>query len=229
MYAKIRAMVEIVYLGHSCFKIKSGKLPTVLIDPFDPKVVGLGLPKQDADIVCISHQHEDHNCSLVVSGATGREAPFVIDRPGEYEIGGVEVRMVNTFHDNKEGDERGKNLVCVVRIDGVFVVHLGDLGHSLSDKKVEEIGYTDVLMIPVGGIYTIPIKEAVGVINQLDPGIVVPMHYKVEGLVLPRASEMNTVDEFLKIYGVQDPVREKKLKVSADSLPENTIVEVLEV
>src|SRR6185369_7759330 len=146
--------MEIVYLGHSSFKL-SGKNTKLVTDPFDSSLVGLKYPKVEADIVTISHHHPDHDKSEQVS-----EVKKIVDGPGEYEIGGVSIIGISSFHDDKKGAERGKNTIYLIEMDGLKLLHLGDLGHLLTDKEKSEIGDIDVMFIPVGGEYTIDAKTA---------------------------------------------------------------------
>lgn len=220
----IRRM-DIKYLGHSSFKLK-GKTMTVITDPFDSKMVGIPYAKMVADVVSVSHQHPDHNDLSKVSATPGREEVFVVNRPGEYEVGGVGMMGIRTWHDDKEGAERGENVIFTFTIDGVIVCHLGDLGHSLSERQVELIGDIDVLLVPVGGGYTIGPSQAVQVIEALSPSIVVPMHYKVSGMG-DGFSELVTVDEFLEKAGYGGAKKEDKLSVTKGSLPEEMEVVVL--
>src|SRR5688572_29430633 len=185
--------MEIKYLGHSSFRLK-GKSMSVVTDPFDSEMVGLTFPKVIAEIVTISHGHNDHNQSMKVKGTEDRAEPFVIDRPGENEVGGVGVIGIRTWHDDKEGAERGENIIFTFQIDGVIVCHLGDLGHKLSDKQIENIGQIDVLLVPVGGVYSLNPSQAVEAMNALSPSVVVPMHYKKTGMKEGFA-EIATVEE----------------------------------
>lgn len=154
---------------------------------------------------------------------------FVIDRPGEYEVGGVEVRMFNSFHDNKEGKERGRNLISMIRVEDVFVVHLGDLGHKLSEKRIEDLGVVDALLVPVGGGVTLDAKGAVGIVSELEPAVVIPMHYKEEGLS-EKYQFLRGVDEFVKAMGGEVATKEKKLKLTRSELEGvETKVVILEV
>lgn len=220
--------MEISFLGHSCFRLKTKEM-TVLIDPFDPKEVGLKFPAQKADIVIVSHQHSDHNYVTGVVGPIVRDEVFVIDKPGEFEVGGVEVRMFNSYHDKKEGEERGRNLISVIRTEEIFLVHLGDLGHKLSEKRLADLGSVDVLMLPVGGSVTLDAKLASELVLQLEPAIVIPMHYKEEGLS-EKYQFLDEVSEFLKSMGGEVPFKDKKLKLSKSDLEvEETKVVVLEV
>ena len=217
--------MEITYLGHSSFKLR-GKNASVVIDPFDGGVVGLSYPKVAAEIVVVSHDHPDHNAVDKVYGTAVREKPFLIAAPGEYEVNGISVFGFSVWHDKKEGAERGKNMISVVHVDDVVVAHLGDLGHTLSDKIVEEMGQIDVLLVPVGGHYTIGPGDAVKVTTQIEPSIVVPMHYKVAGMK-EAFDALEPVEGFLKEMGVSDVRRETKLTVTALSLPEDREVVVL--
>jgi len=219
--------MDIKYLGHSSFKLK-GKVGSVITDPFDPKMVGLDYLRVSAEMVTVSHNHGDHNQVSRVTGTTSRETPFVIDRRGEYEASGIGAIAIKSWHDDKEGSERGENLIFVFQIDGVVVAHLGDLGHTLSDKQIAKIGVVDVLLIPVGGEYTIGPSEAVKVIEQLSPAIVVPMHYKLPGMTV-QFEKLASVDDFLEKSGFENARREDKLSLTKTNLPEETEVVVLGV
>lgn len=210
--------MEITFLGHSSFRLR-GKTATLVTDPFESKMIGLKFPKVSADIVTISHDHNDHNQADLVSGS-----PFVISGPGEYEVKGVSVYGLATFHDEQGGAERGKNTVYVINIDGMKLAHLGDLGHELSEGQLEELADIDILMIPVGGVYTIDAKRAAQVAGQIDARIVIPMHYKLPGLTLGLAG----VNEFLKEMGADEVRSQPKLFLTRDKLPEEQAVMVLE-
>ena len=219
--------MDIKYLGHSSFKLR-GKDASLVTDPFDPKLVGLDYGKVSAEVITLSHDHADHNASSRVTGTTKREIPFVVDSPGEFEASGIGVIAISSFHDDKQGADRGKNLICVIQVDGLVVAHMGDLGHVLSDKQVSRIGPVDILFLPVGGSYTIGPVVAIKVIDQLSPSIVIPMHYKVEGMS-SSFDGLVTVDEFLDKGGFENVRTEEKLSVSSSSLPEETEVVVLKV
>lgn len=217
--------MEITYLGHSCFKLR-GKHGTVICDPYEDSI-GFPLSNVSGDVVTISHSHYDHNAADRVKGTARRAKPFVIDAPGEYEVGGISVFGVPSFHDKSEGSERGKNLIFKIFMDYINVCHLGDLGHDLLEKHVQEIGVVDVLLVPVGGVYTIDPETAVKVINSLNPSYVIPMHYKSDEHTGEHFHEMATVKNFLDEYGVnKQPV--KSLVVESGSFPEETEIVVLE-
>ena len=200
--------MEITYLGHSCFKI-SGKKVNILTDPFDPAVVGLKLGKQDADVVTISHAHKDHNNI----GIMKNEDFLVLDSPGEYEVKESEFVGVEAFHDESKGAERGKVTMFTMEVDGVKVAHLGDLCTELTGSQLESLDGVDVLLIPVGNKYTINPETAVKVVNQVDPKIVIPMHYRAGNY-----TDFEPVETFFKDMAV-NPEPQDKLKVTQKDLP----------
>ncbi len=210
--------MEVIYLGHSSFKIK-GKTATVVTDPYDAKC-GKFPKDTTADIVSISHHHSDHDQVKLVGGN-----PFVVDGAGEYEVKGVSVVGVQSWHDDKEGADRGPNIIYVIEIDGLRICHLGDLGHKLTDGQLDEIGSIDIALVPVGGIYTIDAKSAVEVTKQLDPWVIIPMHYQTPQLKL--ANQLAGVEMFLKELG-KEVVPVPKLTLTHDKLPEETQIIVLE-
>lgn len=163
--------VKIRWLGHACFEITAPSGITVVTDPFDEQV-GYPLPAVSADVVTVSHNHFDHNNVSVVKGN-----PRVFKGPGTHEAHGITAKGVATFHDEAGGRKRGKNTVFVFDVGGVRLCHLGDLGHVLTEEQVREIGPVDVLLVPVGGVYTIGAEQAKSVAAQLKPRIIVPMHY----------------------------------------------------
>lgn len=208
----------ITWLGQSCFKIQSKTTngETILItDPFDKKI-GLKLPRQlKADIVTLSHDHSDHNNLADVSGISSPK-PFIVKNPGEYEIKNIFIYGLSSFHDKVEGKERGQNIIYRFETEELSLVHLGDLGHSLNDEQLEKLQGTDILLVPVGGTYTLDAKEAAGVISQIEPRIVIPMHYKTPGLNL----KIDGVDKFCKEMGVCSKIEDNKLKITKKDLPQ---------
>lgn len=203
--------MHLTYLGHACFKMQDKIGPdgvTVITDPFD-KTVGLPAPHCEANIVTVSHNHNDHNNIGAIRGN-----PFVIDTAGEYDIKGVMIEGVDSYHDKKEGAERGKNIIYRIEIDDIVIAHLGDLGHSLNSKQLEKVAGADILLIPVGGIHTLNSKEAVEVVAQIEPRIVIPMHYRTK----ESRADIEGVEKFIKEIGLE-PGREDKLKISKKDLP----------
>ena len=202
----------ISWQGHSCFKIQDKLGPegvTIVTDPFG-KEIGLKTPNFEADIVTISHDHHDHNNVAALRGE-----PFVIDCPGEYDFKGILVEGIDSFHDSQKGEERGHNTIYRLEVDDVSIAHLGDLGGPLDNSQLEKLVGTDILLIPVGGKYTLDAKGAVEVISQIEPRIVIPMHYKTPDLKM----DIDPVEKFVKELGLQ-PVYEEKLKISKKDLPQ---------
>ncbi len=209
----------ISWYGQSCFKIQSGDL-TLIIDPFD-KSIGLTPPRQiGADIVIVSHEHPDHNNVASIGGD-----PFIINSPGEYDIKGVKVRGIFSFHDNEGGKERGVNTIYIIGIENMRLCHFGDFGQKdLTEEQIEDIGNVDILMIPVGGHYTLDAKWASEIIKQIEPKIIIPMHYNVPNLNI----ELDSVDKFLKEMGADKKEAVEKLTIKKKELPmEETEVVVL--
>jgi len=199
------------WYGHSCFKItnQGGRL-IIITDPFNKKI-GLNPPRCSADIVTVSHQHYDHNNTKTITGMEDSK-PFIVDSPGEYEIKGVSIVGCRSFHDKEKKEQ---NIIYLMEIDRIRVCHLGDLGQDkLEDKQIEKIGNVDVLMIPVGGNYTIGAKRAVKIINQVEPSIVIPIHYKLPGLKI----NLDDVKEFLKEMGLNGIAPVDKLTVKKKDL-----------
>ena len=209
--------MDITWLGHSCFRIR-GSHATVITDPYPPSL-GYSLGRPTAHIVTVSHQHPGHS---YVQGIGGEPRPIV--GPGEYEIRGVLVIGVATFHDAEKGDKRGRNTVYLMEIDEVTVCHLGDLGHVLTAAQVEEIDNVDVLLLPVGGVSTINAPMAAEVVRQLEPKVVVPMHYKTQAI----SRELEPVGRFLKEIGVKQITPQPKLSFTKSSLPASTQVFLLD-
>jgi L-ascorbate metabolism protein UlaG (beta-lactamase superfamily) len=208
--------VDITWLGHSCFRIK-GSQAVVITDPFPPDL-GYSLGKLNANIVTVSHQHLSHS---YVQGIGGK--PRIVQGPGEYEISGVLIIGIATFHDAEGGRKRGKNTVYLMEVDGISVCHLGDLGQVLTSEQVGEIGDVDVLLLPVGGVSTIDAAMAAEVIRQLEPKAVVPMHYKTP--LVNR--ELDPVEKFLKEMGMGQIEPRPKLSLTKSNLPASTQVFLL--
>ncbi|OGE03628.1 hypothetical protein A3B51_01325 [Candidatus Curtissbacteria bacterium RIFCSPLOWO2_01_FULL_41_18] len=218
-------MVDIWWYGQACFKVK-GKSASVVFDPYDSGFTGLKSLKVDSNIVCVTHAHQDHNNAAVVKGTEEGLAPFVISGPGEYEISGINIVGVSGFHDDQQGSERGNNTIYLASVDDINVVHLGDLGQKkLTQEQVEELSGCDVLMIPVGGVYTIEARDAPNIIAQLEPKIIIPMHYRLDGLKFGLAP----LSEFLKVMGKENIEKQAKLSISRERLPDEVEVAVLEV
>jgi len=202
----------ITWLGQSCFKLQDkigSDGVTLITDPFDVSA-GLKVPHYEADIVTVSHDHHDHNNTGAIRGN-----PFVINTAGEYEIRDVFIEGVESAHDEKNGEERGENIIYRIEMEDISITHLGDLGHVLDAKQLEKLEGTDILLIPVGGKYTINAAKAVEVISQIEPRIVIPMHYKIPGI----KTDIDGVEKFIKELGLK-PRMEEKLKINKKDLPQ---------
>lgn len=207
----------ISWLGHSCFKIqdKTGTDGlTIITDPFN-KEIGLKVPNCEADIITVSHDHKDHNNVSALRGT-----PYIINLAGEYDVKGILIRGVESFHDEKKGKERGNNIIYRMEVDGISISHLGDLGHVLDDKQLEVLVGTDILLIPIGGKFTLDAKKAVEVISQVEPRIVIPMHYNDGNVNIP---DLDSLEKFVKEMGIK-PIEEEKLKISKKDLPQEDML-----
>jgi L-ascorbate metabolism protein UlaG (beta-lactamase superfamily) len=209
--------MEITWLGHSCFRLK-GKQATLITDPYSPET-GYSPGKQKADVVTVSHQHPGHSC---VEGIGGEFR--AVTGPGEYEISNLLIIGIATYHDAEKGKVRGKNTIYLIEMDEITICHLGDLGHPLNDEQVEELGTIDVLLLPVGGVSTVGASTAAAVMRQLEPKIVIPMHYQTP--LLKR--ELDPVDKFLKEIGAHDVTPQAKLNITRNNLPPTMQVVLLE-
>ncbi len=211
-------------MGQACFKLK-GKTTTVIIDPYDSEFTGLKLPRDlTSEVVLSSHDHQDHNNTDAIAASPSGNPPMEFSEPGEYEVGGVVISGIDSFHDDNGGSQRGKNTIFHMLFDNLNIVHLGDLGQSkLTEEQVNQIGETDILLTPVGGVYTIDAKAAADIVSQLEPKIIIPMHYKVEGLKF----ELEGVETFLKEMGAEGAAAQPKLSISREKLPEEPTVVVL--
>ncbi len=209
--------MEISWLGHSCFRIR-GSQATVITDPYSPDV-GYSLGKPKARIVTVSHQHPGHS---YVQGVGGEPRP--ITGPGEYEISGTLIIGIASFHDAENGSQRGRNTVYLMEIDEVSLCHLGDLGHMLTSEQIEELGNVDILLAPVGGVSTIDAPVAAELARQLEPKVVIPMHYKTEAL----SWELDPVGRFLREMGVEQVTSQPRLSFNRSNLPLSTQVYLLD-
>jgi L-ascorbate metabolism protein UlaG (beta-lactamase superfamily) len=209
--------MEVTWYGHSCFRITERNMATIVTDPYDHQTIGYSELKLKADIVTVSHDAPGHNFVKAVKGAK-----WNITGAGEYEIGGVFLTAVSTGKGNNKNDH--KNMAFVCDYDGVNLAHLGAIKSVPSRKEVESFGNVDILLIPVGGGSGISAAKAAEVVNLIEPGIVVPMHYST-----PDSSvELSSLDAFLKQMGLGKKFEEQEsLKVSKRDIPEETRVTVL--
>ncbi|HSP55790.1 MAG TPA: MBL fold metallo-hydrolase [Dehalococcoidia bacterium] len=209
--------MEIVWLGHSCFRIR-GREATILTDPCPPSS-GYNVGKPTADIVTISHSHENHTYVKAVAGS-----PRIVDGPGEYEMHGAFLTGITTYHDTEKGAARGRNLCFIMEMEDIKVCHLGDLGHTPTAEQAEEMTGADVLLVPIGGVSTIDGARAAEIVSLLEARLVIPMHYKTEAL----KEQLDAPDRFLKEMGVTNVEPLPKLTITRSSLPSDTQVMMLD-
>ena len=209
--------MDITWYGHACFRLYQ-RGASVVTDPYE-KSIGYELPRLRADIVTVSHDHPGHRNTGPV-----RNKKLVISGPGEYEVRDVFITGIATFHDGKKGSARGSNTVYLYDFDGLKICHLGDLGHVPSQAQVEVLNSVDVLLIPVGGVSTINAAQAAEVVSLMEPGLVVPMHYRLPSL----AFKLDPVSKFLKAMGLDKVSPQEMLSVTKSGLPEETQVVLLE-
>jgi len=188
-------MIRVQWFGHSMWKIWINEV-SIVLDPFED--IGYPMPKNlTADIVTSSHAHYDHNNFALIAGK-----PQIVNSEGVFEFFGVKIKTIPTWHDAEEGAKRGKNLLFKFELAEKIFLHCGDLGHDLTADMIGEIGKIDVLMIPVGGFYTIDAKTALNIVQNLKPKIIFPMHYKTEVLDFPIAykeSYLDLIDSYRKV------------------------------
>lgn len=210
--------MELTWLGHSCVRIR-GREAIVVADPC-PKDTGYNIGKQTANIVTVSHDHPAHSNVAAIGGS-----PRVIQAPGEYEIGGVLIAGVRTYHDAEGGAERGKNTAFLIEVDGVRICHLGDIGHVPTQDQIEQLTGADILLIPVGGGSTIDASAAARTVRLLEPRVVVPIHYQTPSY---KGEPLAEVSRFLKEMGLNDIEPQPKLAANRGGLSGETRTIVLD-
>jgi L-ascorbate metabolism protein UlaG (beta-lactamase superfamily) len=215
--------MQITYYGHSAFNITTTKGTSIIIDPYESGAfngtLSYGKISAEADIVITSHNHADHSYTKDIQGKFN-----LISRQDALEINDVQIKTINTYHDNSAGKERGHNLVSVINADNLVLAHLGDLGHSLDYKTLQEIGKVDILLIPVGGVFTIDAALAVKVINDIKPGITIPMHYKTAKCTFP----IGSVEDFTKGQNNVHLLQESAIIINKETLPQERQIIVVQ-
>ncbi len=206
--------MKVKWLGHSCFLVISKGGVRIITDPY---AVGGGINyspiKEPADIVVVTHGHDDHSNVSAVQGE-----PEVVRGDGTKTARGIQFRGVASYHDDSHGAQRGPNTIFCFTIDDINLCHLGDLGHPLDSHLIEEIGDIGILFLPVGEVSTIPIDTAVEIVRQLEPPIVIPMHYKTEAFT----GNLSPVDKFLDKMRIRELEAKPKLSITSSSLPSST-------
>lgn len=209
-------MAEIIWLGHSCFRLR-GREATIVTDPYSRRL-GFDFGKPRADIVSASRPGEFYHFFEAVKGE-----PKVVEGPGEYEINDVFITGIGTFADNENGKKRGKNTVYIFDLEGLQICHLGALGHTPSSEQLEQMNNVDVLLIPVGGNTTINAQQASEAISTIEPHIVIPMHYKIDTL----DTDLDDLSKFAQEMGLKEPAPQEKFNLKPSDVPEGTKVVIL--
>ena len=212
--------MKVRWLGHASFLLTSDDGTRVVVDPYGP-VDGLNYDpiNETAEIVTVSHGHGDHNNVLAIKGN-----PEVVEGAGVRQVKGIEFAGIGTSHDTSQGSERGANTIFCFTLDGLGVCHLGDLGHRLSDAHVAQIGKVDLLLIPVGGHFTIDAAAATETCDALKPRVVIPMHFRTDKCAYPIAD----VEPFLQGRPNVRRAGDSEIEVSKDQLPQATETVVLD-
>lgn len=207
--------MKIKYLGHSSFLLTESTGTAVVTDPYG-EAVGFAMPEVSADAVTVSHHHFDHDNVQSVKGN-----PVVLDKEQGYELPGVIINAVKSFHDDQKGALRGENVIFKFRMDGLDVCHLGDLGEECSPELIEAILPVNVLLIPVGGNYTIDAAMAKEYVDRLMPDVVIPMHYRTKGCAI----DIDKVDGFVSLFedeGAEIEEAEGEIELSRDDVDGET-------
>lgn len=206
--------MKIRWLGHAAFTLTTEQGQVILTDPYEPNCYDGALRYSkitvNPDVVTLSHDHADHACALSLLGGK----PQVINKEGAYEVTGIKIKGISSFHDASQGKERGKNTVFTCQVDNLKIAHLGDLGHILSREQYDKIGAVDILLIPVGGHFTIDATQATEIAQNLKAKVVIPMHYKTDRINFPIAP----VDGFLKDKKVKK-INEAEVTIDKNNLP----------
>ncbi|MFH1231432.1 MAG: MBL fold metallo-hydrolase [Planctomycetota bacterium] len=206
--------MKIKWFGHSSFVMTAETGHTLITDPYEAGgyngAIGYVPINITANIVTISHDHADHNYIKTIQGE-----PKIINQKGDYEVDGIKIKGIKVYHDTKQGKERGNNIIFTYEIDKLKIVHMGDIGHILSKKEIDALGSVDILLIPVGGYFTIGAAQATNILENLNPKITIPMHYKTDVLNFPIAK----VDEFLKDKKSVKELSSVEVLITKENLP----------
>ncbi|MCX5816647.1 MAG: MBL fold metallo-hydrolase [Proteobacteria bacterium] len=206
--------MKIKWYGHAAFKITTDKGIRIIIDPYESGAFGgaltYGKITEEADIVLTSHDHDDHNYTKDIKGKFTQ-----IKKAGTHNVKDIKIKAIPTHHDPSKGTERGNNLVFVIEADGLTLAHMGDLGHTLEKGAINEMGKVDVLLLPVGGLYTIDAGGASRVMNDIKPAIIIPMHFKTEKCDFPIAK----VEEFTAGKAGVKAAKTSEIEVNKAGLP----------
>lgn len=210
--------MKIKWYGHACFELESNGRVKMVADPYDGSI-GYSLPRLNADIVTVSHDHYDHNNVSTIDGNFE-----LVNEVGIHEIKGITIEGIPTFHDDSMGSKRGKNIVFKYAIDDMIICHLGDLGHMLDNEQLGKLKNVDVLLIPIGGTYTIDSKQAAELVKKISPKIIIPMHYRTKNLKM----NLEPVENFIREVGAAYFTENNVMKVEKETLGQESRVIVME-
>ena len=214
--------MKIKWFGHSAFGLTSESGKIVLTDPYEPNGYNGAVRYKpitvNADAVTISHNHPDHNYTRELTGN-----PKIVTQKEACEIAGIRITGIPTFHDSQQGKKRGGNIIFVYEIDDLRIAHCGDLGHILSDKETASLGRIDIVLIPIGGNFTIDAAQATDIIEKIKPKIAIPMHYKTEVLDFP----ISGVDELLNGKNNIKRASTSEVSITIKTLPTETEIWIL--
>ncbi len=200
-------MIRIRWHGHSCFEISDEK--TIVIDPHDGTSIGIPPPRAKADIIIITHDHFDHNQARIV------EKEGSVKVYDSKEVNGIKIEGITAYHDKEMGKKRGEIKIFKFELDGLKFCHLGDIGHVLDADMVKKIGKIDILFVPVGGVFTVNAEEAMEIARKVDTRVIVPMHYKIEGLSLP----INPLEPFLNLSDYEIRYVANEIEMDKEDIP----------
>ncbi len=216
--------MKLIFLAHASFLIITNNGTKIIFDPYKSGsfggTFGYKAIKESADVVLTSHQHDDHNGVTDVLGS-----PKMFKDTGHFTFKDIKITGIASYHDTSKGTARGKNVIYVIETDSLRIAHLGDVGHELSESYLKQLGKIDVLMIPVGGYFTINSKVATEVMNSIKPPITIPMHYKTGAIDFP----IVTVDEFLKDKKNVKRINSSEVEITKETLPKAPEIWVLDM
>ena len=206
--------MRLEWIGHACFQLAAQDGTTVITDPYDESV-GIDMVPLQADLITMSHEHHDHcEASMIV----GR--PVIARGTQEVQVGSVMAKAVSSYHDDAQGAKRGGNVIRIFEIDGMKVVHMGDQGCMPDEDVLEAIANADVMMIPVGGTYTVDAAGAKAIIEAAKPRCVIPMHVRTKRCPYPIAP----VDGFLALMGAEDASAYSVIELSEEHIPQGVLL-----
>ncbi len=215
--------MRITYLGHAAFTVTLEDGRSIVFDPYESGAyngaLGYGPITGTFDIAVVSHDHADHCCKEVTS-----KAKRIVKSAGEHEIEGITITSIPTFHDESRGSERGANLISVIEAEGMRVAHLGDLGHPIPAKDAQALKGVDVVLVPVGGHFTIDAEAAADVVEAIGPKLVIPMHFKTPKIDFP----IQPVEKFAGLFENVEHVHDSEMTITKDTLPAERTVVVLD-